>query len=247
VAIHYEKAPIIEALIDIRVELSGPTLEQLESIHNTVKRQYPGKAARAYVQGVLSWGTEVSAVSNQRLVGYSFSSEDGRQIFQARLDGLTFGRLRPYGSWPELRDEARRLWEIYREISTPQKITRVAVRYINQIDIPIRQIDYKDYFRTTPEVSSALPQGLSGFFMQLHFPQPDFEGILILTQTAVPPPSPDTNSVILDLDVFRQQMDITSDEEVWNLLEILRERKNEFFEASITDRTRALFGERKEY
>lgn len=127
----------------------------------------------------------------------------------------------------------------------PEKITRVAVRYVNQIDIPLSEIEYKDYFKTTPEVSPALPQGLSGFFMQLHFPQPDFGGLLVLTETAVPPPTLGTNSVVLDLDVFKE-VDTLTDEEVWPLLEKLRERKNEFFEGCITDRTRFLFGERQE-
>lgn len=247
-AIHYEHAPIIEALIDIRVGLAPTvTLQVLESIHDTIKEKYPAKGNRIYVQGVFSLGAEIGAAANQSQVGFSFTSTDGKQIVQARRDGFTFSRLRPYGSWVELRDEARRLWGIYRASVKPKEITRIAVRYINQIDIPASQIDYKDYFRTTPEVSPTLPQQLSGFFMQLQFPQPDLNGLLILTQTAVPPPNPDTNSVILDLDVFGQETRPQSDEDVWKLLDTLRERKNRYFEGSITDKTRALFGERKEY
>lgn len=247
-AIHYENAPITEALIDIRVELphSVTGIQVLESVHDRVKNRYPGKKRRIHVQGQFSAGAEVGASATQMLMGFAFSSEDGKRVFQARRDGFTFSRLRPYGSWPELRDEGRRLWEIYREVVAPVRITRVAVRYINQIDIPLSQIDYKDYFRTIPEVSPELPQGLSGFFMQLQFPQTDFGGLLILTQTAVPPPNPATNSVVLDLDAFKES-EMASDEEVWGLLEILRNRKNEFFEGCITDRTRALFGRREEY
>lgn len=250
-AIRYENAPITEALIDIRVELpaSATSLEMLESVHDRVKHRYPGKKKRIYLQGQFSAGDEVGASASQTLMGFSFSSEDGKQILQARRDGFTFSRLRPYGSWPELRDEARRLWDIYGEMVKPEKITRVAVRYINQIDIPfsaIDYIDYKDYFRTTPEVSPELPQALTGFFMQLQFPQTDFGGLLILTQTAVPPLNPATGSVILDLDVFKET-EMVSDKDVWGLLETLRNRKNEFFEGCITERTRALFGRREEY
>lgn len=249
-AIRYENAPITEALIDIRVELPAGTkgLEVLESVHDRVKNRYPGKKKRIYVQGQFSAGDEVGASARQTVMGFSFTSDDGKQILQARRDGFTFSRLRPYGSWPELRDEARRLWDIYGEMLNPEKITRVAVRYINQIDIPFSAdyIDYKDYFRTTPEVSPELPQALSGFFMQLQFPQTDFGGLLILTQTAVPPPNPATGSVILDLDAFKET-EMVSAEGVWLLLETLRNRKNEFFEGCITEKTRALFGRREEY
>lgn len=247
-AIHYENAPITEALIDIRVDLpvSVAALQLLEAVHERVKDRYPGKKRRLYVEGRFSAGDEVGASARQTLVGFSFSSEDGKQVFQARRDGFTFSRLRPYGSWPELRDEARRLWDIYRDVVNPEKITRVAVRYINQIDIPMSPIEYKDYFRTTPEVSPDLPQALSAYFMQLQFPQIDFEGLLILTQTSAPPPSPTTTSVILDLAVYKQT-EMVSDQDVWGLLETLRNRKNEFFEGCITERTRALFGTMEEY
>jgi len=248
VAIQYEKAPATEALIDIRVESPAQvTVSGLERLHEQVTTQYPIKNKRFFVQGQFSAGEEVGAAATQKLMGFSFKSQDGKQIFQARLGGFTFSRLRPYGNWNELRDEARRLWHIYRTCVSTPKITRIEVRYINQIDIPVPQIDYKDYFRTTPEVSPDLPQGLSGFFMQLQFPQEDFGGILVLTQTAVPPPVPSTTSVILDLDVFKESSDFGSEEDSWALLETMRERKNKFFEGCITDKTRSLFGTRRTY
>jgi uncharacterized protein (TIGR04255 family) len=246
VATHYSNAPITEALIDIRVEPSAAAdLELLESIHHRVAKEYPRKKKRLFVEGLFSAGEEIGASAKQTIMGFAFSSQDDKQIFQARRDGFTFSRLRPYGSWPELRDEARRLWDIYRESIAPQGITRVAVRYINQIDIP-SLTDYKEYFGTIPEVAPVLPQHISNFFMQLHFPQPDFGGILILTQTVVPPPQPGMNSIVLDIDVFKQA-DMTSDAEIWTLLEKLRDKKNEFFEGCITEKTRLLFGDRKEY
>ncbi len=226
--------------------LPNTTAKTLEALNGRVKEQYPTKTERVYVTGQFSSGQAVGAVAQQILMGYGFATEDGKQIFQARLDGFTFSRLRPYGNWIELRDEGRRLWEIYRGAVSSLKITRIAVRYINQIDIPLSAIEYKDYFRTTPEVSPDLPQGLSGFFMQLSFPQIDFGGMLILTQMAVPPPRPGTNSVILDLDVFKEAVEIHSDG-VWELFETLRKRKNEFFEGCITDKARELFGRRIEY
>ena len=40
---------------------------------------------------------------------------------------------------------------------------------------------------------------------------------------------------------------IVDDAEAWRLLEVLRDRKNLFFEGCITDRTREIFGQRKQY
>jgi uncharacterized protein (TIGR04255 family) len=249
VAVQYERAPITEALIDIRVQVPDVfNTVALERVYDLVRDHYPVKQKRLFlVEGRISAGDEVGASATQKPWGFAFVSEDAKQVFQARLDGFTFSRLRPYGTWNDLRDEARRLWGLYRSVSNPPKILRVAVRYINQIDIPQSGIEYKDYFRTVPEVSPDLPQRLSGFFMQLQFPQDDFGGQLVLTQTAITPATPSTTSVILDLDVSKDGADIATDDEAWRLLEILRNRKNEFFEGCITDRARQLFGQRREY
>jgi uncharacterized protein (TIGR04255 family) len=250
VSIKYDRAPITEALIDIRVDLSpGVSLPDLESIHGKIRGRYPAKQKRVLLQGQFSAGQELGAVAKQTEMGFAFSTEDGKQIFQARLDGFTFSRLRPYGTWGELRNEARRLWELYKLAVNPAGIIRVAVRYINQIDMPFREdglLDYKDYFRTTPEISPELPQSLSGFVMQLNFPQVDFGGMLTLTQATVLSGGPNVGSVILDLDVFKETKIMTSDE-AWDLLDRLRDRKNEFFEGCITQKARELFGARKEY
>jgi len=50
---------------------------------------------------------------------------------------------------------------------------------------------------------------------------------------------------LLDLDLFQERFDepwgVEEDAEVWDFLERLRDRKNEVFEASITEKTRRLF------
>jgi uncharacterized protein (TIGR04255 family) len=247
-AVQYEHAPITEALIDIRVENPpSVTLPVLESLQGQVANDYPGKQKRMFLVGEISAGDAVGASASQTQTGFAFLSSDSKQIFQARTDGFTFSRLRPYVTWIQLRDEAERLWMIYRKAARPIRVSRVAVRFINQIDIPKAQVDYKDYFRTTPEISSDLPQGLSGFFMELHFPQPEFSGMLVLRQAAVAPMTPDTTSVVLDLDVFKEISGVISEADIWTLLEELRVRKNQFFEGSLTEEARKLFGKRTEY
>ena len=74
---------------------------------------------------------EVSQSSAGGPDGYLFTSVDGRQVVQARLDGFTFSRLKPYDKWESLRDEARELWQHYVQIASPETVTRVALRYIN--------------------------------------------------------------------------------------------------------------------
>lgn len=240
---HYHKAPITEGLIDIKVKLPGDIdLESLDAISQKVKSEFPTKEDRNLFEGRFMAGPQVQATAQKTKLGYLFRSVDGKRVIQARLDGFTFSRLKPYESWDSLRDEAKRLWAVYRQIARPVQITRVAVRYINQIDIPLPNSDFKDYFRTFPEVSPDLPQSVRAFLMQLQIGQEDLDALLVLTQTSVPPPAPNFASIILDIDLFRQNCKLESDDEVWTLLESFRDRKNEIFEGCITDKARQLFG-----
>jgi len=238
---HYSKAPLTEAVLDIRVELPGEiTLQELKDVQIGEEEKYPRREDCFIVVGQMSVGTQVGASAKQTPNGYRFVSQDNRQIFQARVDGFTFNRLAPYETWESFRDEARRLWEIYRPIANPKNIKRLALRYINRLDLPLPLKDFKDYLRTIPEISPDMSQGLSGYFMQLQLPQPDLEAMLVLNQTLIPPPSPNLVSVVLDFDLFCKDNVPSEDQDIWKRFEILRIRKNEVFEACITNKTRRL-------
>ena len=190
------------------------------------------------------FGPESNAVATAttQAVGYLCRSVDGLHIYQARTNGFTFSRLAEYTSFAEVSGEARRLWEKYRAIATPTDITRIALRYVNRLDIPLPVQDFSTYLRTAPQLSSDLPQGLSGYFMQLQLPMPDLQGACVINQTIIEPPAkPNTVAVVLDIDVFRTSGVATDETRLWEQLEQLRNEKNRVFEACITDDARRLF------
>jgi len=241
---HYPHAPITEAVIDLRVELAMDiTVADLEKVQVGQENAYPTKLKRNVAMGQMQMqpGQQVSAAATARQVGYVFKSRDEKQIFQGRLDGFTMSRLAPYECWETFRDEARRQWDIYRAAVSPQRVVRVAVRYINRIDIPLPLRDFKDYVRTVPEVSPDLPQGLAGYFMRLDIPMEDIKSRCLLNEAMVEPAAPNVVSVILDIDVFRTEDVPTEESTLWGFIEELRSRKNSVFEACITDKARELF------
>ena len=233
----YTRAPITEAIIDFQVDpLEGVELADLERCQDAA---YPGKKALSVVVDNPDFGEDDSTTSTSRQVaGFLFTSADAKQLFQARFAGFSMHRLAPYKGWEPFRDEARRLWNIYRQTAQPRKVTRVAVRYINRLDLPLPVLEMKDYLRTSPEVSPDLPQRLEEFFMQLTIPQRDIKSTLLLREMAVPPEAPGVASVVLDIDLFRSDEIPPDDAGIWALLERLRARKSAIFEACITDRTR---------
>jgi uncharacterized protein (TIGR04255 family) len=235
----YSRTLITEAIIDFQVELpEGVCLSDLERCQDV---EYPGQQALTVTLDRIDFGkggSESITISRQQ-VGFRFASADEKQFFQARFDGFTVHRLAPYQGWAPLRNEARRLWGTYHQAVHPRKVRRVAVRYINRLDLPL-PAEMKDYLRTSPDVSSDLPQGLAGFFMELNIPQPDIKSTLLLREQLVRPMGQGVPWVALDIDLFRSEEMPNDDAGMWTFIENLRTRKNEVFEACITDRTREM-------
>jgi uncharacterized protein (TIGR04255 family) len=240
----YLKAPITEALIDLKVTLPEEfSTDDLAHIYARVSDRFPTQESIQTGSLVFQAGPTIRIDTNQQHSGFLFRSKDGVKIVQATLNGFTFNRLAPYDSWEELSSDAKYLWGIYKEICKPTSVTRAAIRFINQINIPAKElVDLEDYLHTVPQVPPDLPQGvLNSFFTQLQIPQDDLNCMLIINEALVPRTSPDFISVILDFDLFRQQIWQVDDEDIWRFLEELRRRKNVVFEASITDKARRLF------
>lgn len=242
----YTKAPITEAVIDVRVELPATTaIVDLMNSHSGEELAYPVVEQISSMMGQMTFNPQETPApqmsASAQPMGYMFRGTDGKQAYQARIDGFTLSRFAPYLGWDNFCAEAQRLWNIYRIVAQPSKIVRVAVRYINRIDIPLPIDDFGDYFKTVPQVASDLPQGLSGYFMQLTIPINEIKSIAIINEAIIQPARPEVVSIVLDIDVFRV-FDLPVDEpEIWAIFEDLHTAKNNAFEACITDKARELF------
>ena len=238
---NYSRAPITEALMEIQVKLPPEVrLDILSQVYSSIQAEYPHHEEVLLFEGQMMVGAKVGATASQSPIGYIASHDDKKQILQLRLDSFAFSRLAPYDCWENFRDEAKRLWNLYQSVTHPEAIARLALRYINRLDIPLPVGDLKEYLRTFPEVSTDLPQGLTGYFMQLQIPQESLETILVINQAIVSPPTPDLISIILNLDLFLEQNIPNNEIGIWDILEQMHEQKSIAFEACITDRTREL-------
>lgn len=237
------KAPIAEALIDIRVKVRDDLkTEQFDSIYNSISREYPVKKTRSKFESKLEFkkGESPLSAATETIDGYIFTSDDQKQIFQARLDGFTFNRLKPYETWERFRDEARKLWGKYKELTSPE-IIRVALRYINKMEFPLPIKDFNDYLTAPPTVPAVLPQGVNSFLTRIVIHEPVIDAGGIITQALEQIVNPNMLPIILDIDVFKQKSEGIKEEEAWQTLEKLRHFKNKIFFESITEKARRLF------
>ncbi|MHB8452757.1 MAG: TIGR04255 family protein [Mycobacteriales bacterium] len=245
---HYQHAPIAEAILDIRCELP-PDASLADLAVTVVDPAFTTRERSVDVQQSVNISDRgVSGETTGQDVGYVFHRADGRRSVRARLDGFGFSWMYQYERWESFLGEAEAHWLRYRRAVRPSKATRLAVRYINKIDIPSSgpqaAIEIKDYLRATVDVPGYLPQMISGYFLQVEVPIPKYECSATIISLLLPPPNERTTSLILDIDTWQPaDIALADDREALGVaerFEILRLAKNYVFESCITDATRSL-------
>lgn len=234
--------PITEALIDIRAVLPRGFFEPgvLKRVRDELIRDYPAIEQRFLFEIQVPRRAPDQTSSTETTHGYFFKSADGRTIAQFRIDGFTFNRLSPYPGWETLFPEALRIWDMYATALSPSSVTRIAVRYINHLALPLLTGGLSDYLAAPPAIPGELPGSLKGFLSRLDIYDPSHQLSAHITQSSEEVPGSNV-TVILDIDAYRTGTFGVSREELVPVLESLRTFKNAIFFGSITERTVGMY------
>ena len=133
------------------------------------------------------------------------------------------------------------LWELYNKVVKPISVDRIALRYINRIEIPLPFDDFSEYILTNPQIAPGLPQTLSHFLMRIEIPNDEIGAIAIITLTIKKPTETQKLPLIFDIDAIKAASYTDKKPDMWNDFSLLRHFKNEIFFNSITEKTKELF------
>lgn len=242
---HYEHPPIVEALINIQVAYpSGLDEKLIEAIENQFS---PSFKHMHRIGGLnVTIGPTTPAMHAQTIVGVRFDSAENNRILQVRTEGFAYSHLTPYSRWETLRGEAEPLWQQFVETCRPERVSRLAVKFINRLVIPKREasdVKLNEYLKIRPEVPVEFPT-VTGFMTQVQLPQPELAGqqpLALVTVASQPPTSPDTEVAVLDIDVFEAVDWSCDDTRIWNEIEKMRVIKNRIFEAALEEKMKETF------
>lgn len=239
------RAPLREALVDLQFE-ARLSLEQIDRFVGSLEGTY-GKKVDVWetVFDLNTTDTGSEARSSRSAVGRRLESMTGPFVLQCRVSGFTLSRLSPYGAWEELQTEAQRLWSALQVQVGSFTVSRIAVRYINEIRIPLPIADFGEYLVCPPRVPDPLPQAISGFLTRVIIPDEATNCVAIVTQALEGPPADGVPgkfvTVLLDIDVFRVTQTKSGDESLWTALRTLRDQKNRMFFGHVTEKTAELY------
>ena len=239
-------APSVEAIIDIRVTPENRPDE--ESLKNFVQKKFCDYKFRDS-QREIQYQVTVSpnqppnqTIQDRGWKGLRFQSKDQKYIAQFNRDGFTLSRLEPYQSWDLFRTEAMRLWDGYAEFVKPIKILRVGLRYVNRIQLPVGELNFKDYLDLAPSTPNVMDLPISGFMHQDTVLVPNYPYKVNTIKTVQQPPTVGVGyGLILDIDVFTTLPFDYDEANLKSHLAEMRWIKNKVFEGVITQKSKEMF------
>jgi uncharacterized protein (TIGR04255 family) len=241
---HLANAPIREALLDIRVDLpaefSAAVFKQLQG---DVGKAYPKMIEGTRLQTNLQLGGtgKISAESVEMgLHSVIFMSEDEKTIAQFRTDGFTLNKLRPYTEWDTIFPEAMRLWTVFLSAARPASVSRTALRYINEFDLPGGLSSLPRFLRSLPPTPPAAPGRPRGFLTRV-FGDDEKSRLGSVVTYSVGETSMSQTHVVLDIDVHCTAIPGVNRDDLSPAFGRLRDIKNQIFFQSLSDEAILLF------
>ncbi len=243
---HLPHAPITEALIDIHVEprhdLTFPALQQTIAtpefgyyVKNPISQEM-------FAFKLTLDGEQPQTTAEASQIGLRLHSHDEKYVAQCRLSGFTLSRLRPYEEWSTLIREAKHVWAIYTERLAPVRVTRVATRFINNLQLPMRLGgSFQEYLHKLVDVPDEAPQAVASFLQRFQLVDVQSNALVNLTLALESTPTLGPAPVVIDVDAFIEKDLDPGGVELWVILEQLRALKNQCFFGSLTERAAELY------
>ena len=155
---------------------------------------------------------------------------------------FSYSHLAPYTQWELFSSECKKLWRLFLDRGKPVQVTRLGVRNINRLKLPPGDIELSEYLNFAPDFPGVFGT-VGDVLMRIRGPQLAVGpgGRAIVTLASEHSEAKDHQPVVLDIDIIVESRWSPDEVALWDQLERLRERKNELFEACITDATRKLF------
>lgn len=241
---HLSKAPIAEAVVEVRVRMSRPVPPaSFEVFRSRLKDRFPKSQNIHFVASHLRFDSDEQVKNDvsTTLLGVRLDAVDGKWVVQAKSDGFAVSCLAPYESWDSLIGTLRDLWPVYLEVFQPQAVLRLGARYINRVPLPDKDtVDLDSVLTGGPKIPPGLPQSLTQFVTRIVLPM-EAEGIVLtVLQSLEPTPvdiAVDRGHVVLDIDAACERTLEPTSPEMWERLDALRDAKNMAFFSSLTEPT----------
>jgi uncharacterized protein (TIGR04255 family) len=240
----YKNPPIIEALCEFRVtsetqwDLTVPGI-----IYEQLKESFPGREPRIIQELELIQGPDASQrqIHTRAREGVIFFTENKEVLVQVGPHLLSIHVFKPYPHWEGFKPRIEMAWKSLQMAVKIQGLERIALRYINQIELPGQEVRIAEYFEFYPYLGPKLPQNVSLFFAGVYFLYSN-DRDLCRIQLYPLAPLREKISFRLDIEYFLAKPRAVEVADAIAWVEEAHSRVEEVFEVCITDKLREMFG-----
>jgi uncharacterized protein (TIGR04255 family) len=238
--------PIIEALLEIRFNPNkNITLDKLKEFAGTISNKFPKQEPVQNQSFEFMFSPEEGPKHNFEIQpsGFRLKNVSNNRVIIATIDKFVFSFLAPYTSWPELKSEAEKFYKIYLEFAPQIEITRIGMRYVNKVNLPLNDdFQFEKFIKTFPPLpkDSELPDAVVNFETVIILPLEDIGCASTVRQVLHTVENDDINGrvlpFILDIDVYhKNSLKVQEDQRIWELYDHMRIKKNAIFFGTFTD------------
>lgn len=237
---HLVRAPIVEAVIDVRALCASPVEEKTAMASLRVQLpDYPTIVSQSEVRQEIKPGNGAaeSRMADLRWKGLRFASVDKLHVAQFNRDGFVFSRLQPYEGWEQFTREFERLWAMYRELGRVVDVQRIGLRFINRLQMEQGETNFESYIEPSPLPPKGLKLPFVSYFHQDVLLATGHPYMVNIIKTIQPPLDPAVQgfALLLDIDAYTLQNFVAPPENLQRHLLEMRWLKNRAFFGSITE------------
>lgn len=239
----YCKSPLIEAVCDFRFSSSQPWDWTIPGLfYEQIREKFPIKEQLNAVETIID---PVQAKLVQQVQPkLQFANEKRDEVIQIGPDNLSIHQLPPYVGWVKFKTSIIDYLQMYARAAHPTGLTSVALRYVNHIEMPLKDMELEDYFNLMPQVPHPIPQIFPTFLLNVDvLYELPVSGLRITFGTVVPKIA-ENFAYVLDLNMLSTGSTELSNDRISDWLETAHERIEVAFDASFTEKAHhELFGE----
>jgi uncharacterized protein (TIGR04255 family) len=243
----YKNPPVVEALCEFQFIPSQPwdlTIPGL--IYEKAREKFPDRQQQIGI-GVQFRPTEkgIERKVEPAPPRIQFYRKDKTALIQVAPDRLAVNQLKPYPTWAKFKPMVLETLQMYREVANPKGFKRIGLRYINKINIKAESVELSEYVDFYPYIPKELPQLHTSFISRVEIPYLNDRDRMLVTIGSAPPESPNTTSIVLDIDHIMAIPEAIPMEAAEEWIEQAHSAIERAFESCIKDKSRILFEEVK--
>ena len=248
----YKTPPIAEALCEFRFQPDREwDLTIPGKLQAAIAGDYTGKPQEQKVIDVAlqkRQGNRPPKISYGEGLGkVHLVTNNGKRKVGVGRDVLSIHMLRPYqkpdktlgSGWDEFRPRITAALDAYWEVATPKGVTRIGLRYINKIIVPHHSVRFADYIKCAPTQVGGLSNEINKYISRVEYKCDDKFRIILAHGKGTSTSS--QAEILLDIDIISEELDPINKDQAMTIVDLLRNREREVFEALITDKAREIF------